>query len=36
MYVAKNVWTDGKIKQEIMGIAAKGLKIPETPPAASK
>jgi branched-chain amino acid transport system substrate-binding protein len=36
MYVAKNVWKDGKIEQEIMGIAAKGLKIPEIPPAASK
>ncbi|SDI69381.1 ABC transporter substrate-binding protein [Paenibacillus naphthalenovorans] len=33
MYLAKNVWKDGKIAQEIMGIAAKGLKIPETPPA---
>ncbi|MED4910942.1 ABC transporter substrate-binding protein [Brevibacillus centrosporus] len=36
MYLAKNVWKDGKIVQEIMGDAMKGLKIPETPPAKSK
>ncbi|KIL35751.1 ABC transporter substrate-binding protein [Cohnella kolymensis] len=33
MYLAKNVWKDGKIEQEILGIAAKGLKIPDAPPA---
>jgi branched-chain amino acid transport system substrate-binding protein len=36
MYLAKNVWKDGKIVQEIMGTAVKGLKIPDTPPAKSK
>jgi branched-chain amino acid transport system substrate-binding protein len=33
MYLMKNVLKDGKIVQEIMGVAAKGLKIPEAPPA---
>lgn len=33
MYLAKNVWKDGKIVQEIMGVAVKGLTIPDTPPA---
>ncbi|GAA4707566.1 ABC transporter substrate-binding protein [Brevibacillus fulvus] len=36
MYLVKNVWKDGKIVQEVLGIAAKGLKIPETPPTPSK
>lgn len=36
MYLAKNVWKDGKIEQEILGIAAKGLKIPDSPPAPVK
>lgn len=33
MYLAKNVFKDGKIVQEIMGVAAEGLTIPEAPPA---
>ncbi|MED4602297.1 ABC transporter substrate-binding protein [Paenibacillus validus] len=32
MYLAKNVWKDGKIVQEIIGTAVKGLKIPDAPP----